>query len=89
MSIIELFLCDANSNVHRAVKSLNERGIYCNVNLIENATFSHNNSKMAKILSSINFDAIMLVDVGCEFAPKLLELVNLEDSRDEYKISTP
>lgn len=75
MSITELFLCD--SNVHRVVKSLNERGIYCNVNLIENATFGHNNRKLAKILSSINLErhTSMIVDVRC--ALKLLKLINL------------
>lgn len=46
MSITELFLCDVKSNVHRVVKSLNEKGIYCNVNLIENTTFGYNNRMM-------------------------------------------
>lgn len=77
MSITELFLCRANANVHRVVKSLNARGIYCNVHLIEKAAFGHNNRKIAKILSSINCErhTIMLVDTGCAFTPTLLKMV--------------
>lgn len=80
MSITELFLCDINSNVQRVVKSLNARGIYCNVNLIEMAPNNHNNKKIAKTLSSINFEhhTIMLVDTGCDFARTLLKLVKVK-----------
>lgn len=80
MSFTELFLCDPKSDVNRVVKNLNAKGIYCNVNLIETAPFGHNNRKIAKILSSINFErhTIMLVDAsGCAFTHTLLKAVKV------------
>lgn len=81
MSITELFLCNRTaslSDIHRLVKSLNAKSIYCNVNLIDVTPFAHNSKNMAKVLSSINFERhpIMLVDVECAFTPALLKLVN-------------
>lgn len=80
MSIIELFVCNRTEGIHRLVKSLNAKGIYCNVNLIDVTPFGHNskNTKLPEILSSINFERhpIMLVDTECAFTPALLKLVN-------------
>lgn len=81
MSITELFLCNRMNGIHRLVKRLNAKGIYCNVNLIDVTTFGHNNQniKLAEILSSINFEhhPIMLVDTECAFTPVLLKMVNI------------
>lgn len=82
MSIAELFLCHTmtSSGIHRLVRRLNAKGIYCNVNLIDVTPFGHNskNTKLPEILSSINFERhpIMLVDTECAFTPALLKLVN-------------
>jgi hypothetical protein len=80
MSLAELFLCESmtSNGAHRLARRLNERDIYCNVNLIDTTQFDH----IDRMLASINYQrhTIMIVDLECAFAWTLVKIVSINEN---------